>query len=152
MCIRDRDIHVNLIKATTDQNSSTKDMAKTFMKYHQAKEATPVNQATLQRCGKDMQMALDKLTDANRTFDIYSNLAPLAMADDVLPLISAIQNALALSPSQEVNVDQPDTITAFDRRWGTAYTELLEKLQETGRKDLWGMPEPEAKAESTTKG
>ena len=92
-------IHVNLIKATTDQNSSTKDMAKTFMNYHEAKEATPVNQATLQRCGKNMQMALDKLTDANRTFDIYSNLAPLAMADDVLPLISAIQNARSLSVS-----------------------------------------------------
>lgn len=58
---------------------------------------------------------------------------------------------LALSPSQEVNVDQSDTITAFDRRWDTAYTELLEKLQETGRKDLWGVSEPEAEAESTPK-
>jgi hypothetical protein len=45
-----------------------------------------------------------------------------------------------------LNLDSPDNSLAWTKDRTDRLTALIAKLQEAGRKDLWGTPETEAKA------
>ena len=73
-------------------------------------------------------------------FSKYALWAPLAMADDVAPLVQLALKQLAGGN----DLDDCDALTSKTMM----LLRLTAALQTAGRKDLWGMPEPEPKAES----
>ena len=116
-----KDVHVNLIKAATEAQRAAVAMGRALMEYN--------------RLADQMQTFFDTLNESNSRIHIYSNLAPLAMADDVLPLVSVIQADVS-SHEGELKLDLPETITGWTERHSARYTDLVQKLQEAGRKDL----------------
>jgi hypothetical protein len=75
----------------------------------------------------------------------YANLAPLATADSVLPMVAA-----AAAKMGRCYASTKDEQAQLQIIIGDLFS-LRSTLQEAGRKDLWGMPELEAKAETATK-
>ena len=73
-------------------------------------------------------------------------LARLATADEVFAALESTTKDL-LSPPDLYSLD-PEALT----RKIAAYIEFRNRLCDAGRKDLWGTPETEARAESITKG
>ena len=87
-----------------------------------------------------MAECVERIASCDRQFDLYSGIAPLAMADDVLPLIVAIERDVA-----SCDVPAPDKVTVWAQDCSNRLTELLHKWQDAGRKDLWGGYETAAK-------
>jgi hypothetical protein len=70
----------------------------------------------------------------------HVNLAPLAVAEAVIPLVAAVGDQISsFDPST------PETVAASSTSQVAALSELLRTLQTAGRKDLWGTPGGEAK-------
>jgi hypothetical protein len=72
-----------------------------------------------------------------------ASLAPLATADDVLPLL-ARANKKVFFP---IDLDAPDAATRIQEQIAALFA-LMNQLQSAGRKDLWGDSEAEVKAET----
>jgi hypothetical protein len=88
-------------------------------------------------------------SDADRkthgiTYAKYLSLAPLAKAEDVVPLATSIWNNvrdLSFSTPELMDANVPELLKELDS--------LILKLQTAGRKELWGTPEP-AEVDSLT--
>jgi hypothetical protein len=76
------------------------------------------------------------------TFSNHVNLAPLAVVEEVIPLVAAVSDQISSFDSST-----PETIAASSTSQVAALSKLLRTLQAAGRKDLWGTPEAEARAE-----
>jgi hypothetical protein len=68
-----------------------------------------------------------------KTLTTYAALAPLATADDVLPILTAASG----EGFQQVNFDSPDVAAQIQSQLN-ALGDMLKRLQAAGRKDLWG--------------
>jgi hypothetical protein len=75
----------------------------------------------------------------------YANLAPLATADSVQRIVAEAVTEMAHLASTEDELPQLQIV--IDHVFS-----LRSSLQQAGRKDLWGTPEPEAKAEESAQG
>jgi len=130
-----KDVYVNLIEATTTLVS----VYSTMKTYHTALLANPPLTADplfARKRSETTEAFGQAMTRLNR----YSDLAPLAMAEDVLPLI---REAIT-EKSEWVEMNSPDHVP-YLRRQLALFTELRSKLQAAGRRELWGAPEGEAK-------
>ena len=132
-------MYVNLLKTSHD-------ILKTFHNLaHAAKLKSDPNEALRNLALKMVEDENPKLAASVKEFTTYATLAPLATADDVLPLLTAINKQVFL----EVNFNSPDVASEIQSRMNPLFA-LLKQLQDAGRKDLWGTPEPEVKAEAVT--
>ena len=136
-----KDVYVNLI--TT--NHDILKILHTFA--YAAKLRADPNAALRQLALKMVEDEQPKLAASLKTFTTYATLAPIATADDVLPLLAAASS----QGFQQISFDSPDAAAHIHAQMNVL-SDLLKHLQTAGRKDLWGAPEPEARAESTTKG
>ena len=140
-----KDVYVNLIQSTSLYLEFFQTLGSTIAEISRLKQQSPVDLLQVITVTKEAQALLARITPINTQFDLYSYLAPLATADDVLPLIAEVKRT---KPSYEIgDLAVPDDFVKWTHTNTEMVTELLKKLQETGRKDLWGTPEAEAKAE-----
>jgi hypothetical protein len=141
-----KDVYVNLIQALSMAGETMKQVGLKLQESYQLRHTTPVDSNKLDKANTNINLCLDQLRATDRQIDLYAPLAPLAMADDVLPLISALE--LAIAKADTINIEIPENLPVWTNLWTKRYAELLQKLQAAGRKDLWGTSEHEAKAES----
>jgi hypothetical protein len=93
------------------------------------------------------------LKDAQTDLQLYGNefmtnavVAPLAMADDVASAVdAALKHTLQPVVLNGMDIDTKLLQMEIDR-----LTTLFGMITQAGRKDLWGTPEPEAKAGAAT--
>jgi len=128
-------VYVNLLDATTGLAGIYTRMA-TFSRLL---SADPTDDARL----SDIPPILDEHRVAARQYSNYAAQAPLALADDVLPLVAEATSRLL----RTINLRTPEAANYLDSL-AQSMQQLLSKLQTAGRKDLWGTPRPPAKAEA----
>ena len=85
------------------------------------------------------QQNMSNIVRAQGDFSRYAILAPLAVADDVAPLVE-----IAWKQLEGGNLDDPNACDALRSKTMTLLR-LTAALQTAGRKDLWDLPEPEAR-------
>jgi hypothetical protein len=132
-----KDLYVDLIKTTHDILKNLHNMAYAITLKNAPEES-------LRNLARQMfETDVPHFQASIKDLTTYAALAPLATADDVLPLLTAAADQVF----REVNVNAPD---ATDRIQGQlkALRALLNELQAAGRNDLWGDSELKAKANS----
>ena len=90
----------------------------------------------------ESQTNVQAFETAVNTYVTYANLAPLATADYVLPLIQQAKFVVGA----KVDFKSPNAESQMNAKIETL-NRLIVQLQVAARKDLWGTPEVEAKAE-----
>lgn len=131
-----KEVYVNLLNATTDLI----DIYAKASSYSTHLSGTPSEQITLR-----FQSLTNDYAKALKRFLRYADVAPLALADEVAPLVSAATYQL----KQRIDWQSLEANTQCEAK---AKTMLLfkGKLQAAGRKDLWGTPKHEEVAEADT--
>ena len=89
---------------------------------------------------KRLTSDIDDQVAHGNVFATYVSLSPLAIAEDVVPLVTSTWERF-----KELDPSSPELIAANMPEKQKTLGELLRKLQAAGRKDLWGTPEAEAK-------
>lgn len=133
-----KDVYVHLIKTSHDILRSFHNLA------HAAKLKTDPQEARRKLAMATVEAERPHLTASINEFTTYAALAPLATADDVLPLLAAASKQVF----REVNFDSPDAAAEIQEQMKPLFA-LLNRLQAAGRKDLWETLEPDAKTEAT---
>jgi hypothetical protein len=126
-----KDIYVNLVNSLTNMITG----------YSFARLAAERKQEISQETRESLKVCFDQLM-------INSNLAPLAAADTVLPLIRALLAEIVDNPISQTD---PHAVEDFNSQI-EVLVELRKGLWVEGRKDLWGTPKTEVTPEPTTKG
>jgi flagellar motor protein MotB len=137
-----KDVYTNLITTTTDISSVLSKHLHLESSLSAQGIPSPSRDAALTKQLSEDSGVLSTLVTA---FVRYANLAPLATADSVTPLV--LESAVRFNEFFAGNPNAALLTSVI-----TNFNSLRERLQAAGRKDLWGTPEPEAKAEPTTKG
>ena len=128
-----KEVYVNLITASHD-------LLKTLHNLNYAvKLKEDPNEALRKRSKNTVEATMPELRASIKALTTYTTLAPLATADDVLPLLERVQQQVL----QELDPDATDAATRIQAEMKALFT-LLKDLQAAGRKDLWGTLEPRA--------
>jgi hypothetical protein len=106
-------------------------------------EQIPLTDLRMAGVIKRLNSDIDDQDAHGNVFATYVSLSPLAIAEDVVPLVTSTWERF-----KELDLSSPELIAANMPEKQKTLGELLRKLQAAGRKDLWGTPEPEAKAEA----
>lgn len=131
-----KEVYVNLLNAATDLI----DIYAQASSYAPRLSGPHSEQITLR-----FQSLTTAYKEALSRFLRHADVAPLALADEVAPLVSAATEQLR----RPIDWQSPEVHTDFEAK-AMAMKLLGEKLQTAGRKDLWGTPEVEAKAGAAT--
>ena len=143
-----KDVYVNLITATSGLIRAWSGIAANMRVANQLKqEGTPLTDIRMTGVIQRLTSDINGQEAHGATFATYVSLSPLAIAEDVVPLVTTTWESF-----KDLDLSAPELIAANMPEKQKALGELLRKLQAAGRKDLWGTPEPEAKTEPTTKG
>jgi hypothetical protein len=141
-----KEVYVNLISATSAMIRASSGVAINASQYVQLK------QEGVQTTDERMTAALKQLKhfgDAYQTnsdvFGTYVSLAPLAIAEDVVPLVFKAWETL-----NPFDIETPEFVAANVAKHVEALGDLTRKLWVAGRKDLWGTREEKAKDEAAT--
>lgn len=129
-----KDVYVNLINATTGLIGAYSDL----ISYHPRRLSRLAFRSPIVR--RNMVANANNLNAFSDEFAKYVQLAPLAMADSVVQLVS---DAVA-EMGEMLDGHSPDYIPDVKRRIGIL-KQLRVRLQDAGRKNLWESPEMEAK-------
>jgi hypothetical protein len=130
-----KDVYVRLVTATSDL----------YRLYAvEAKCQTMINARVpaYERLVDHQTKIIEQIHLAIREFNTSSDLAPLAMAEDVTSLV--LEAVIGIQESHRP-LDSPDVEEHIHQKVAVL-KRLLDKLHVAGRKDLWGTPEAEEKA------
>jgi uncharacterized protein with von Willebrand factor type A (vWA) domain len=143
-----KDVHVNVIKAASQVLDVAKRLGPKVAELYTLQQQDKPFQPTALRVVTEVKSCFAQLQTAELDLELYTAIAPLATADDVLPLLTTLEQDMRAEHT--INLDSPDNSLAWTKDRTDRLTALIAKLQEAGRKDLWGTPETEAKAGATT--
>ena|SRR5450759_1794136 len=145
-----KDVYVNLITATSGLIRACSGVATNMSEANRLKhEQIPLTDLRMAGVIKRLNSDIDDYVAHGNVFATYFSLSPLAIAEDVVPLVkSTWERFRELDLSSPLS--SPELIAANMPEQLKTLGELLRRLQVAGRKDLWGTPEPEAKAGATT--
>src|ERR1017187_8235640 len=136
-----KDVYVNLITATSGLIRAWSGVATNMSEASRLKqEQVPLADLRMAGVIKRLNTDIDDQVTHGNAFATYVSLSPLAIAEDVVPLVTSTWEKF-----KELDLSSPELIAANMPEKQRALGELLRKLQAAGRKDLWGTPEPEAK-------
>jgi|ERR1017187_7160152 hypothetical protein len=136
-----KDVYVNLITATSGLIRAWSGVATNMSETSRLKqEQVPLADLRMAGVIKRLNSDIDDQVAHGNAFATYVSLSPLAIAEDVVPLVTSTWEKF-----KELDLSSPELIAANMPEKQRALGELLRKLQAAGRKDLWGTPEPEAK-------
>lgn len=93
----------------------------------------------------EIESLIQRREKCGNDFYKLTALSPLAMAEEVVPLVMKTYHSNFPSPHPST-----ETFLATLRLSLTSLSELLTELQRAGRKDLWGTPGDEARAEGAS--
>jgi hypothetical protein len=141
-----KDVYVNLITAASGLIRAWSGVATNMSEAIRLKhEQIPLTDLRMAGVIKRLNSDIDDQVAHGNVFATYVSLSPLAIAEDVVPLVTSTWERF-----KELDLSSPELIAANMPENQKTLGELLRKLQAAGRKDLWGTPEPEAKDEATT--
>ena len=141
-----KEVYVNLITATSGLIRAWSGVATNMSEASRLKhEQIPLTDLRMAGVIKRLNSDIDDQVAHGNVFATYVSLSPLAIAEDVVPLVTSTWERF-----KELDLSSPELIAANMPENQKTLGELLRKLQAAGRKDLWGTPEPEAKDEATT--
>lgn len=141
-----KDVYVNLITATSGLIRSASGVALYAKIAAELKETqTPATDVRFKSMIEQFGSSVDEHKLHGDVFANNVGLAPLAVAEDVLPLVAATWEKF-----KTIDLSSPDLLAANMPEKLQAFSELQKKLQAAGRIDLWGTPESEATPEATT--
>jgi hypothetical protein len=135
-----KDVYVNIINATTEMIDFFVGQLSTAEFNKRPDSLTVEDRAKLLEW---QELKMKQFYSAVKTFSTYSNLAPLATADSVMAALAQTNTDLLrqidfTSQDCEAEAKVLEAKLALER--------LLMELCSSGRKDLWGTPDAEAKA------
>ena len=132
-----KDVYVNLIKLVSDLVH----LRLGFLQLANLQRAlAPTDGVELQAVHEQKAANLRRYRAVLKQYINQVAIAPLAMADNVIVALKLPQPTL-------IGSTQPDPIEEQQiRQEVSALNDILRTLAEGGRKDLWGAPEPQAKA------
>jgi hypothetical protein len=134
-----KDVYVNLIAATSGLIRAWSGVATNMSEAIRLKhEQTPLTDPRMEGVIKRLNSDIDDQSAHGNAFATYVSLSPLAIAEDVVPLVTSTWERF-----KELDLSSPELIAANVPENQKTLGELLRKLQAAGRKDLW--PELEAK-------
>ena len=137
-----KEVYVNLITATSGLIRAWSGVATNMSEASRLKhEQIPLTDLRMAGVIKRLNSDIDDQVAHGNVFATYVSLSPLAIAEDVVPLVTSTWERF-----KELDLSSPELIAANMPEKQKILGELLRKLQAAGRKDLWGTPEPEAKA------
>lgn len=147
-----KDVYVKLINATSGMISANSEIGSIMSDIQQLKQAQTLTPSQLKDLSSRIESAGGRHLAHATVLAENVSLAPLAVAEDVLPLVvkakpEIFKTAFNLSSD---GIALPTGIPTVTKEVRDALHELLRKLQSAGRKDLWGTPESEAKAEAAS--
>jgi hypothetical protein len=129
-----KEVYVNLLNATSDLADN----------YSQSSSFPhPLSDGTSDEIALRFQSLSSQYGEAVRRFLRLSDVAPLALADEVAPLVSATISQI----KTRIDWQSQEAKTQCEAKARTML-QLVKELQTAGRKDLWGTPEAEAKADT----
>ena len=137
-----KEVYVNLITATSGLIRAWSGVATNMSEASRLKhEQIPLTDLRMAGVIKRLTSDIDDQVAHGDVFATYVSLSPLAIAEDVVPLVTSTWERF-----KELDLSSPELIAANMPEKQKTLGELLRALQAAGRKDLWGTPEPEAKA------
>jgi hypothetical protein len=137
-----KEVYVNLITATSGLIRAWSGVATNMSEASRLKhEQIPLTDLRMAGVIKRLNSDIDDQVAHGNVFATYVSLSPLAIAEDVVPLVTSTWERF-----KELDLSSPELIAANMPEKQKTLGELLRALQAAGRKDLWGTPEPEAKA------
>ena len=137
-----KEVYVNLITATSGLIRAWSGVATNMSEASRLKhEQIPLTDLRMAGVIKRLNSDIDDQVAHGNVFATYVSLSPLAIAEDVVPLVTSTWERF-----KELDLSSPELIAANMPEKQKILGELLRTLQAAGRKDLWGTPEPEAKA------
>ena len=132
-----KDVYVRLLNSITDCIS-------VLTQLHDLQTSFPGNSETPDA---EMQEKLEdhriRFLSASATFIRYANVAPLAVADRVLPVLTVLDKQLPTWFSSHLD-------RTLSLRIVANFKSARDALLEAGRNDLWDLQEPKARAASAT--
>jgi hypothetical protein len=141
-----KDVYVNLITTISGLIGACSDVATNMTRFHQLKqELTPLTDPRMTAVLEGLKTNIDDQIAHGNVFATYVSLSPLAIAEDVVPLVTSTWEKF-----EDLDLSTPELIAANMPEKQKTLGELLRKLQAAARKDLWGTPETEAKTGATT--
>ena len=136
-----KEVYVNLITATSGLIRAWSGVATNMSEASRLKhEQIPLTDLRMAGVIKRLNSDIDDQVAHGNVFATYVSLSPLAIAEDVVPLVTSTWERF-----KELDLSSPELIAANMPEKQKILGELLRTLQAAGRKDLWGTPEPEAK-------
>ena len=136
-----KEVYVNLITATSGLIRAWSGVATNMSEASRLKhEQIPLTDLRMAGVIKRLNSDIDDQVAHGNVFATYVSLSPLAIAEDVVPLVTSTWERF-----KELDLSSPELIAANMPEKQKTLGELLRTLQAAGRKDLWGTPEPEAK-------
>ena len=139
-----KDVYVNLISATSALVTAYSGIATSVKHADQLKrDGTPATDPQMQDVMQHHAASVGDFRTHRITYKTYLALSPLAIAEDVVPLATSTWEQvkdLTFTTPELIEANVPQILAALDT--------LILKLQKAGRKDLWGTPESEAKAQA----
>jgi hypothetical protein len=137
-----KDVYINLITATSGLIRVASSLGADMVTLQQLREShTPNNDPRITAVNDRLASATRLYQIHGETFGTNLHLAPLAFAEDVVPLVVAVKDQI-FKPDDYAT---PEAIIASSKQRAVVLGELLRNLQTAGRKDLWGTSETEAK-------
>jgi hypothetical protein len=108
-----KDVYINLIKATIKLESAIHEVGRQVTTYHELSTATPVHTFNLETARQRLYEATKRLCSLQDAFTITAYLAPIATADDVLPLIEEMKQGF--SPDNVANLKTIESTAIWTR-------------------------------------
>ena len=141
-----KDVYVNLITSASGLIRAWSSIARDMTLANQLEqERTPLTDSRMAGVLERLTSHIDDQHAHGKVFSAYVSLSPLAIAEDVVPLVTSTWEKF-----KDLDLSTPQLIAANMPEKQKALGELLRKLQAAGRKDMWGTPETEAKSGATT--
>jgi hypothetical protein len=131
-----KDVYTKLITLTTEMLRHLRAAGLQRRRIKQLSQVEDADSETVTTLRNNMNFHGNQAIALHAEYDIYINLAPLATADDILPLVLNVREKTREIESPA----SPEFLQAL--------TDFIQSLQAAGRKDLWDTPEAEARADA----
>jgi hypothetical protein len=137
-----KDVYAKLITATSGMiRASSGIVTEIKLATELAQTKTPATDPRFTGHVERLKSEVSDQKNHGELFATYVSLSPLAVAEDVVPLVTTTWDQL-----KDLHLSSPELVSSSMPKRLEALADLLRKLQTAGRKDLWGDSELEPKA------